>query len=162
MKLAIVATAALLSVCSCAFITESPRFVPRPEPGNSYTDRAPAKVHLLDGSVVVCRTGIRVRHDTLYPAPQSAEAPPNPSRRRGVRAISQSGDRPGSAVRYDLARQDSVKVEAVPMESVVGIEHYDRHTNVGSGLAWSPMWISAIAGAGAFVLAGMILAGAPW
>ena len=146
MRIAVMVTAALLSTCSCAFVTESPRFAQMREPGDTFIERVPAKVHMLDGSVVIFSTGISVGRDRLYPVTQSDVGPYRPVR----------------GVRYDLTRQHKVEVEAVPTESVVGIEYYDRHTNVGSGLAWSSIWISAIAGAGAFVLAGMILAGMPW
>ena len=117
---------------------------------------------MLDGSVVVCATGISVRHDTLYPAPQPAASPPSPSRRQRVRAISQPGDRPGSAVRYDLRRQHLEVFEAVPIESVVGIAHYDRHTNLGTALACSLVPIAVVAGGGLFLLVGLILSGVPW
>jgi len=162
MRLAVVATAVLLSVCSCAFVTESPRFVPVPEPSSSYTDRVPAKVHLIDGSVVIFTTGISVRHDTLYPMVQPAVVPSTPVRQHRVRPSVKPVVRTIHGIRYDLTRQHRFVVDAVPTESVAGIEYYDRHTNVGSCLAWSPIWTSAIGGVGAFLLVGAILASAPW
>jgi hypothetical protein len=109
-KPAVVAISALLTVCACAFVTISPRPEPKLEPGGSYTVRVPAKVHMLDGSVVVYNS-LRMDHDTLY----------------------------GHGVRYDLLRKDSVGVETVPLESVVGVEHYDKHSNLGTGLAATPI-----------------------
>ena len=101
MRCAFAAAAALLSVCSCAFVTVASREVP--VPGQPVVVRAPAKAHLLDGSVVVFNQGFESRADTIY----------------------------GRGVRYDLLRRDATEVEAVPIESIGAIERYDERGNAG-------------------------------
>jgi hypothetical protein len=101
---------ALLAVCSCAFTTESPRLVVRPELGESYTVGVPCKAHLRDGAVLLCDTGISVRHDTAF----------------------------CSGVRYDLVRDSAVRADAVPLESIAGVEYYETSTNSCICLAGVP------------------------
>lgn len=123
MRLVSAVAAILLSVCSCAFVTESPRFEPVPEPDSYFSVNVPSKVHMRDGSVVVCSTGLALVRDTLY----------------------------GIGVRYDMLRQNPARAGAIPLESVVGVERYDRHTNYGAALAAAPLLYTAGAYGGALL-----------
>ena len=82
MRLTAAVAAIMLSVCSCAFVTESPRLVPGRQVDKSFFVKVPAKVHLLDGSVVVCGPGLTLSPSALV----------------------------GSGMRYDLLRRDSAPV----------------------------------------------------
>jgi hypothetical protein len=113
MKPAIVAMAALLTVCSCVITTTTPaRMAVTKEP---VSVKSPAKAHLLDGSVVAYDSGFRMSGDTLY----------------------------GRGVRYDLLRQGSKGVEVVPLDSVAAIERYDVHSNAGATVALAGIPVSA-------------------
>jgi len=118
MRYATTAAAVLLVVCSCAFVSRTPRLVPRLEQDGLPVANSPARVHMLDGSVVVYSSGLSVGHGAIL----------------------------GRGVRYDLLRQNSMPVTTIPLESVVGVESYDKHTNVGPGIALAPVGVAGAYG----------------
>jgi len=110
-----VAVAAGLLLCACA-VTVVPNAVSKPEKGTAVTVRAPAKAHLLDGSVVVFADGLTLSEGVLR----------------------------GNGLRFDLFRHDSASVNAVPLESVGALERYDRHNNPGGMVALAGVPASAL------------------
>jgi hypothetical protein len=81
-----------------------------PQIGEGFSVDRPAKVHLSDGSVVVCGPGLRVSHTALV----------------------------GYGMRYGVMRHDSVRTTIMPLDSVVGVEYYDKQIDIGPGLAVMP------------------------
>ncbi|WP_411279204.1 hypothetical protein, partial [Gemmatimonas sp.] len=113
---------------ACVFIRTEVRAVARPTADVAAPTRikSPLKAHLKDGSTVVFRTGATVTRDSL------------------------TGD--GSS--YSLLSAMSRAVNAVPMDSVVGVETFESKVNV------APTVTASLAGAvlGAFVAAGAAIA----
>ncbi|MCX6841474.1 MAG: hypothetical protein NTX53_04210 [candidate division WOR-3 bacterium] len=137
MRIAVMATATLLSVCSCAFVTESPRFAPGPNSSCSFTERGPAKVHMLDGSVVTFATGVSARRDTLNPATQPAVVPSTPVRQRSVRPSVTPFVR---TVRGVLVLQEAsnLKPQAASLLDILGRKVLDLHPGANDVRALAP------------------------
>ena len=101
----------LVVLVSCTvYNTPKVSEVPRPTATDSVAVASPVKAHLLDGSTVVFRTGVLVVRDTI----RNAGAAP--------------------AYRFNLTLADSAPVDALPLDSVVGMEAFRNSVN-GPGTA---------------------------
>src|SRR6266705_4600223 len=91
-------------VSSCVWTYQSVRIAPleRPSgPRDSVAVTSPVKAHLADGSTVVFPMGVRFVSDTIW----------------------------GLGMRYDLTLRDSAPVQALALDSVVGMEAFRTHVD---------------------------------
>lgn len=109
---------ALLASCT-VYNTPKVSELPRPATTDSVAVVSPVKAHLLDGSTVVYRTGVLIVRDTI--------------RSRG----------PKPAYRYNLTLADSTPVDALPLDSVVGMEAFRNSVNGGATAA---LTVAGVAG----------------
>lgn len=87
----------LLSSC---YPTEERGQIPSDKLVEGRTMEVPTKIHMQDGSVVLCEDGFKFLRDTLH----------------------------AYGIRYSLSRSDSSSGEwSVPLDSVVGLEYIDTH-----------------------------------
>ena len=126
---------ALFAACT-VYNTPAVSELPRPGAGDSVSLTSPVKAHLLDGSTVVYRAGVLIARDTLRSA------------------------LPNTAFRYGLTLVDSAPADALPLDSVLGMESFRNAVN-GPGSAL--LTVLAIAGtvAGAAALAVAIFGSCP-
>ena len=95
-------------------------------PGDSVIVATPVKAHLLDGSTVVFRSGVRVSRDTVW----------------------------GAGARYSLALGEAVAVNQLALDSVVGMESFRTQINMTSTVLVSTLaTIGTLAGAVAIACA---------
>lgn len=81
--------------------------------------RTPVKAHLVDGSTVVYRDGVRVARERLI----------------------------GSGTRYDLTLGHPTPAPELPLDSVVALESFRTRTNFGATLALSTLATAGVVGA---------------
>jgi hypothetical protein len=105
---------ALLVLCSCVFIRVTPKRMSLS--GDYARVKASVRAHMTDGTVVFFDSGFTLAGNRL------------------------SGD----GVRYDLARRNSSRIQAVPRESVALLERSEEHFNAGALLAWSSLPVAAL------------------
>jgi hypothetical protein len=89
--------------------------------GDTVTVRSPVKVHLIDGSTALFRSGIQVSRDRAWGT---------------------------GGMRYGLTLRDSSSVSVVSMDSVLGMESFRDHVNTGRTILYSVLATSAVIGAG--------------
>ena len=80
---------------------------------------SPVKVHLRDGSIAVFRRGITVAGDTIR----------------------------GAGFRYPPTLRDSTVAGAIPLDSVVGAETFERTVNTGRTIVYSTVATTVVGGA---------------
>src|SRR2546423_2337225 len=93
----------LLVAASACFVPRSVKVdrVERPtQAGDTVTVRSPVKAHLINGSTVLFRDGVRIAQDTAW----------------------------GVGILYGLTLHDSTRIHALPLDSVVGMESYRTHS----------------------------------
>lgn len=78
------------------------------EPRGPVTVESPIKAHLLDGSIIVYTRGATIDRTSIT----------------------------GDGMRYDPTLRQSVLVTSVPLDSVVGVESYERVVNPGRTLVY--------------------------
>jgi len=91
----------------------------RPASSDSVAVRTPVKAHLIDGSTVLFRSGLRIARDSAW----------------------------GAGVRYGLTLRDSSDIDVLPLDSVVGMESYRTIVNPGRTVMYSILATMATAGA---------------
>jgi len=109
---------ALLASCT-VYNTPKVSELPRPATADSVAVASPVKAHLLDGSTVVYRTGAVIARDTIRSAGRKV------------------------AYRYNLTLADSAPVDALPLDSVVGMEAFRNSVN---GPATAALTVVSVAG----------------
>lgn len=126
---------AFLAACT-VYKTPTVSEVPRPSAGDSVAVVSPLKAHLLDGSTVVYRAGVLIARDTVRSA------------------------YPNAAYRYGLTLVDSAPADALPLDSVLGMESFRNAVN---GPASALLTVLAVAGTtlGAAALAVAIFGSCP-
>ncbi len=126
---------ALIAACT-VYKTPAVSELPRPSAGDSVAVASSVKAHLLDGSTVVYRAGVVIARDTI----------------RSARAR--------AAYRYGLTLADSAPADALPLDSVVGMETFRNAVN---GPASALLTVLAVAGTalGAAALAVAIFGSCP-
>jgi hypothetical protein len=107
--LALVLPAALAAACIISSNTRARPVASGGATGRGVTVQTPVKVHLLDGSVAVFRSGITVSADTIH----------------------------GAGVRYTATLRDTSAVSSIPLDSVLGAETYERTVNPGRTILYS-------------------------
>ena len=110
---------------ACAFYRTEVRAIERPAAAGAPTFiKSPIKAHLQDGSTVVFRNGATVTRDSLT----------------------------GEGRRYTVQNATSRVQDAVPMDSVVGVETFEARVNV------APTVVASLAGAAVAAVGGALLA----
>lgn len=117
--------ALLFLVSGCIHVFYETEDEPIEPPPDPVSVSASLRVHMADGGVALFREGATV----------------------GPEAVA------GSGIRYDLARRDSIRVQRVPMDSVLGIESFRRETQAGKTLLVST---GATIGVTAVAIGGMV------
>ena len=100
-------------VCACVTVRNvRVESIPRPAvPSDSVTIRSPVKAHLLDGSTVVYPDGARVQRDTVW----------------------------GRGTHYDLTLRDSLRIDVLPLDRVVGMEAFLPYRDTGQSVLLSTL-----------------------
>ena len=120
----LLACAGGLVVVACVISTSTrPVGVAKDGPRNQLV-ATPVKAHMMDGDVVMFGAGVSVRNGTVT----------------------------GAGARFTATRDRSRPVAAVPLDSVLGFEVYERKVNVGRTLAYGAL-TAPLAAAGAALLA---------
>lgn len=91
----------------------------RPASGGVVAVSSPVKAHLIDGSTVLFKSGVRIERDTAW----------------------------GTGVRYGLTLRDSAGVSVLPLDSVVGMETYQTRVSTGQTILYSVLATTATLGA---------------
>lgn len=108
------------SACIISRGVQVTRVVRPTEAGDTVIVRSPVKAHLLDGSTVLFRQGMEISRDNVW----------------------------GDGMRYGVTLRDSAPVHDVPLDSIIGIEAFSGHTNVGRTILYSLLTDVALVGAG--------------
>jgi len=113
----IIAGAVLLAV-ACTVYRVRVEEVPRAGPAEV---RSPVKAHLIDGSTIVFRSGVRVSERTLQ----------------------------GAGVRYGLSLAESTQVGGIPLDSVAGMQAFRDDVDLPPTILLTTLGIAATAAAAA-------------